>query len=371
MSIKNNRREWLKLSALSATALAFTSFDFTSQAHAQNNANKIIKLSANENPYGFSPKAKQAILESLSEGNRYVNATAVTKLEQEIANREGLKPENVVLGGGSGEVLCIAGVAYGLQNGEIISPDPTFAMLTRYAANFNAKILNVPLNAKFEHDLGAMARQITDKTSLIYVCNPNNPTATITPDAELRQFCRESAKRAPVFVDEAYLEYTDEFPRNSMVDLVKNGENVIVSRTFSKIYGMAGLRVGYGLAKKEIADKLKKYRITWSVNNITINAALASLQDAEFVPHNRKLNQEVRTMVCKELDAMKVSYAESHGNFVWVRTDEKNKDIAQKLSAAGIQVGVRNPLVGFDGLRVAIGTADEMKVFLKTLKGLL
>ena len=365
MSIKQTRREWLKLSAFSATALAFTSFDLKSES--QNNSNKIIKLSSNENPYGFSAKAKQAIVDSLSEGNRYASPDLAAKLEQEIALREGLKAENVILGTGSGEVLCMTGAAYGWQNGEIVSPDPTFPMVMRYAANFNAKINNVPLNARLEHDFEAMAKQITDKTSLVYVCNPNNPTATISPNADLKQFCRETAKKTTVFADEAYLEYTEEFPRNSMVELVRNGENVIVARTFSKIYGMAGLRIGYGLAKAEIAQKIKRFRMTW-FNNLTLNATLASLQDAEFVPVNRKRNREVREMFCRELDKLGFQYAALHANFIWLKTGEKYRDLPKKLNSFGISIGSRNPAFNPDDVRVTIGTSEEMQAFLKALK---
>lgn len=298
MSIKPTRREWLKLSAFSAgAALAFSSFDFPTKA--QNGAGKIIKLSSNENPYGFSPKARAAILDSLADGNRYANPEMVAKLEQEIATREGLKPENVVLGTGSGEVLCMAAIAFG--RGEIVAPEPTFPSLMRYAENFGGRVKSVPLNEKFEHDFAAMSKAVSAETSLVYVCNPNNPTASISPNDALRGFCQETAKKTLVFADEAYLEYTDDFPRNSMIDLVKKGENVIVSRTFSKIYGMAGLRVGYGLAKTDIVQKLRKFRMTW-LNNLSINAALTAYADQDFVAQSKRKNAEVRQNFLKELD---------------------------------------------------------------------
>ncbi|NJM53637.1 MAG: aminotransferase class I/II-fold pyridoxal phosphate-dependent enzyme [Blastocatellia bacterium] len=156
-------------------------------------SNKPIKLTSNENPYGFSPKAKQALIDSLDDGNRYANPDLVAKLEQEIAKREGLKPENVVLGTGSGEVLCMAAVAFGQK--EIVAPDPTFPSLMRYAENFGAKIKAVRLNEKFEHDFDSMAKQISENTSLVYVCNPNNPTAGISPNDVLRSFCSETGKK--------------------------------------------------------------------------------------------------------------------------------------------------------------------------------
>lgn len=361
MSIKPTRREWLKISAFSATALAFSSFDFKPEANAQNNSGKLIKLTSNENPYGFSPKARAAILDSLSEGNRYAHPDLVAKLEQQIAEREGLKAENVVLGTGSGEILCMAAIAFGQK--EIVAPNPTFQSLMRYAENLGAKVKSVPLNEKFEHDFGAMTKLVNENTSLVYVCNPNNPTAGLSPDGALRSFCSETAKKTPVFADEAYLEYTDDFPRNSMVDLVKKGENVIVSRTFSKIYGMAGLRVGYGLARTDLAQKLKKFRMTW-FNNLSINAALASYSDVDFLTQSRRKNAETRRAFLSEMDKMNLKYAPSEANFVWLNTSENLSDLGDKMRAHNIWLG--NPRGGW--ARVTIGTNDEMQAFVKALK---
>lgn len=361
MSMNQTRREWLKFSALSAAALAFTSFDFKAQTHARNNSGKLIKLTSNENPYGFSPKAKQAILDSLTDGNRYANPDLVAGLEKEIAAREGVKPESVVLGTGSGEVLCMAAIAFG--RGEIVAPDPTFPSLMRYAENLGARVKSVPLNKKFEHDFDAMARSVSENTSLVYVCNPNNPTAGISPNDALRNFCRETAKKVPVFADEAYLEYTDEFPRNSMIDLVQKGENVIISRTFSKIYGMAGLRVGYGLAKAELAQKLKRFRMTW-LNNLSVNAALAAYGDQDFIAASRKKNAEVRRAFLSEIDKMNLKYAPSEANFIWLNVGAEMSDLGERMRRHNILLG--NPRNNW--ARVTIGTGGEMQAFVKALK---
>lgn len=360
MSIKSNRREWLKLSAFSATAVLFSSFDFPSKAERANNSNNLIKLTSNENPYGFSAKAKQAILDSVTEGNRYADQAEVGKLEQMIAGREGLKPESVVLGTGSGEVLCMAGAAFGLDKGEIVTPDPTFPTVYRYAEHFGARTVKIPLNEKFEHDFPALMKAISDRTSLVYVCNPNNPTAGLSPNDKLREFCLDVSKKVPVFVDEAYLEYTDDFPKNSMVDLVERG-NIIVSRTFSKIYGMAGLRIGYGLARSDTAEKLKRFRMTW-FNNLSINAALAAYPDQNFIIQSRRQNNEVRRNFLNGLDKMNLRYAPSAANFVWVNTGAGLRDLGDKMRQHNILV--RNAPAPFDDwTRVTIGTANEMKIF--------
>ena len=357
-----NRRNLLKggLAGLAAATFLRPAEVFAA-AEPRSSTGKFIKLSSNENPYGFSPGAKQALLDSVADGNRYASPDLVNKLEQEIAAREGLKAENVVLGTGSGEVLCMAAIAFG--QGEIVAPDPTFQSLMRYAETLGAKIKNVPLNEKFEHDFDSMAKAVGTATSLVYVCNPNNPTASLSPGNDLLAFCRETARKVTVFADEAYLEYTDDFPRNSLVELVRKGENVIVSRTFSKIYGMAGLRIGYGLAPAEIARKLKRFRMTW-FNNPSLSAALAALADQDFIAESRRKNNEVRRDLMNELDRMKLSYAPSAANFLWVKTGPGSNDLGDKMRRHNILLG--NPRN--DWARVTVGTRDEMIAFIKAFK---
>lgn len=366
MSIKPSRREWLKMSALStlgAGILTYTSYDLKSTACAQEgNPTRPIKLSGNENPYGYSPKAKQALTDAAADGNRYANPETIAKLEQQIAEREGVRAENVVLGTGSGEVLCMAAIAFGQK--EIVAPEPTFPALMRYAENLGARVKSAALNEKYEHDFGAMAKLVNENTSLVYVCNPNNPTGGLSPAAAVRAFCRETARKAPVFVDEAYLEYTDDFPRNSMIELVKKGENVIVSRTFSKIYGMAGLRVGYGLARADVAQKLKKFRMTW-FNNLSIQAARAAFADQDFIAQSKRKNAEVRRAFLSEIDKMNLKYAPADANFVWLDVGAGLDDLGDRLRQQhNILLG--NPRGGWE--RVTIGTNEEMQAFVKALK---
>lgn len=311
MSSAYSWRDWLKTSVLTGAALALV--PHAAGAQTADRASRPIKLSGNENPYGFSPRAKQAAIDSIADGNRYADPDAVRKLEAMIAAREGVKPENVVLATGSGEILCMAALAFGKN--EIVAPTPTFPTLMTYAEKLGAAVKAVPLNAKFEHDLDALGRGVTGKTSIVYACNPNNPTASITPNDALRAFCNETAKKLPVFVDEAYLEYTHDFPRNSMIDLVQKGGNVIISRTFSKIYGMAGLRVGYGLAPADLVRKLRNFRMT-SLNHISIRAALAAYEDQDFIADSKKRNAQVRREFLGVLDGMKLRYAPTDANFV-------------------------------------------------------
>lgn len=371
MSTNNfNRREMLKMGAF-ASATALLNFNQPSAgARAQKlQANSVIQISRNENPYGPSRRARQAIIEAVTAGNRYAGDEAAL-LEKMIAEREGLEPENVVLATGSGEVLAMAAVAYGLDKGEIIAADPTFEWLLRYAAQLGAKINRVPLDEKHAHDLNEMSRRISSSTKLIYVCNPNNPTATIVPSGELRQFCEEAAKRAAVLVDEAYLEYLEDFPAPSMIDLVKRGANVIVLRTFSKIYGLAGLRVGYGLARKEVAARLRKFRMTW-LNPVSLRAAAASLEETEFVRESRRKNAETRRYVLAEMDKLKLAYAPSYANFFYFNTGTNNRDLPAKLAKFNIRIGnASNAPLESDWARVTIGTMEEMRAFVKAMQSI-
>ena len=365
-----NRREMLKISGL-ASAAAFLNLNLGDKlpvtAQIVPAAKTAIKLSGNENPYGPSPKARQAIVEAASSGNRYAGGEAA-QLEKMIAEREGVPPESIVLGTGSGEVLAMAAVAYGLGQGEIIAADNTFLWLLLYAERIGARVNRVPLDAEHKHDLDAMNRRVSSATKLVYVCNPNNPTGTIVPAAKLKQFCEQVSKRTTVLVDEAYLEYLDDFPASSMIDFVRKGENVIVLRTFSKIYGLAGMRVGYGIAKPEIAARLRQFRMTW-LNPVSLRAAIASLQDADFVRESRRLNSEAQAYTRSELDRMNLKYVPSPANSIWLNVGAGNRDLPARLAKFNVQIrGGNNLPLESDWARISIGAIEEMKIFTTALR---
>ena len=356
--MKTTRREWVKMSAMAAAAAAFAGGGH--EAAAQNGAG-LIKLSGNENPYGPSPRARKALADVLTGANRYAPQEALARLESDIAEREGVKPESVVVATGSGEILCMAAVAFGKK--EIVAPTPTFPTLMRYAELLGATVRNVPLTPAFEHDLTAMRRAVSENTSIVFTCNPNNPTGGLTPNDELRSFIRETSKRVPVFSDEAYLEYTNDFPRNSMIDLVRAGENVIVSRTFSKIYGMAGLRVGYGIAKPELAARLRRYRMTW-LNSISTQVAIAAYEDQSFVAESKRKNDEVRGWFLKEMDSMGLKYAPTVANFAWLNVGTGAQNYTERMRERGFLMGRADN----GWTRVTIGTAEEMRKYVAALK---
>ena len=325
----------------------------------------LIRIAFNENPAGPSPAAREAIREGAGIGNRYV-MDELQQLEHMIASKEGVSPDQVVLGTGSGEVLAMAGAVFGLNGGQIVASDNTFDALPRYATAVGARIVSVPLTATFHHDLSAMASKVTSGTALVYVCNPNNPTATLLESAALHGFCSDVSSRAPVLVDEAYLDYEPDLS-DSAVDFLRRGKNVIVTRTFSKIHGLAGMRIGYGLAPKPIASRLKELRMTW-MNHLSVRAALASLGDPDFVARSRRRNTEARETFCGALHSAGIQFVPSHTNFVYVYAGPKNRDLPRTLLEKNILIERNGRHLDGDWARISIGTLSEMQLTATALR---
>ena len=254
----------------------------------------IAKLNANENPYGPSPKAVKAHQKGAELGNRYA-WREMFELIDKIAKKEGVTAKNIMMGPGSSDLLEKTGVTLFLDGGNIVSADPAYMSMIRVAEATGASWKGVPLKSDWSHDLEAMEKAIDQDTKLVYICNPNNPTGSLTDGDELEAFCRRVAKKVPVFVDEAYLEFLEEKDRKSMVGLVAEGHDVIVARTFSKIHGMAGLRVGYVAALEKTLDKIQSItRAGMGISYPSVMSAMASMHDLEFQDKSRKLNSEAR-----------------------------------------------------------------------------
>jgi histidinol-phosphate aminotransferase len=359
-----SRRDWIKTGAFAAAAAGAL---HTVRVDA--GAPAPVPLLANENPYGPSEAARRALVAAIPAANRYSGdgAGGTDELKRLIAEREGLAPECVVLGAGSSEVLFMAALAFGLGSGEIVTADPTFGLLRLYAERVGVTVHRVPLDAKMAHDLEAMRSRVTAKTSLVYVCNPNNPTGTLLPGATVRAFCEEIATRATVLVDEAYVEYVDPKVDASAVDLVRKGANVVVARTFSKIYGLAGLRIGYALARPDLAARLSERRVG-NVGKLAYEAALASLRDRDFVTTSRSRNAAARAFTVDALAKLGIRCPESHGNFVYANVGTRNRKVPVALAERGLLLTWNGrPLAG-DWMRVTIGTDAEMRRFAAALK---
>ncbi len=322
---------------------------------------KLIRLGSNENPYGPSQKARTAVQESVVVGNRYPFEQA-DELRQMIATREGVTPDHIFLAAGSGEVLAITGLSVGLEGGSVLSAWPTFPMMMNFAEKFNARWDKVSLDKNMAHDLEGMLAAIKPDTRVVFVVNPNNPTGTVVDNARLKNFCIEASKKATVLADEAYLEFLEPAQQLSMVELVKAGHNVVVSRTFSKIYGLAGLRVGYAVAKPELIEKLEKNQLGTILNSAALAGAKASLGDEEFMAYTRKMNAEARTYFTNYLDRKKYFYGKSYTNVLLFPAPKDGKMILEQTLKKGYQIRVWD-YQDKQWCRVSIGTLDEMKSF--------
>lgn len=368
-----SRRSWLKsavalgagipLSISLAEELMAAPVSRAERLHGVFRPGKLVRLGSNENPYGPSPKAREAIKASITEHNRY-SFTEAQDFKKILADKEGVSPDHILLGAGSGELLAVTGMGIGLEGGAVLSAFPTFRMLMDYAVKFNARWDKVDLDQYLVHDLEALASAVKADTKLLFVVNPNNPTGTVLDPAKLKSFCQEMAKKTIVYSDEAYLEFLEPAQQTSMVELVKQGHNVVVSRTFSKIYGLAGLRMGYIIANPELIQKIGKNQLGTIINQAAIAASKASLGDVEFMSFTRKKNAEARDYFCKYLDSKKWFYGKSHANVVLFPAPKDGKTILEETEKRGFQIRVWD-YQGKEWCRVSIGTLDEMKAFTK------
>jgi histidinol-phosphate aminotransferase len=325
----------------------------------------IVRLSANENPYGPSPKSFQAITDSFSLACRYPDEHNNVLIDK-LAKLNGVNHDQILLGDGSGEILKLCAETFtGSQNGKLVAADPTFEAILNNASANGAEVVKVPLTSSFQHDLPKMLSSA--KAGLIYICNPNNPTASITPKTELREFIATTPQQTMILLDEAYFHYADSPDYESVIGLVKDHPNLIVSRTFSKIYGMAGLRCGYCVAQKETIDRLRKNQMWDSVNCMALAAAIASLDDLDHVPNGQRLNREAKTFVTAELDKLGYQQIPSQANFIMFDCKRPVVPLIQAMKQHKVQVGRLFPALP-NHMRLTIGKKSEMESFIDAFK---
>src|SRR6266581_5022121 len=328
-------------------------------------ASKVVRLSANENPYGPSPKALQAITDSFGIACRYPDEHNNVLIEK-LAKLNGINHDQILLGDGSGEILKLCAETFtGQQRGPLIAADPTFEAILKNAAANGAEVVKVPLTNSFVHDLPKMLTAA--RGGLIYVCNPNNPTASITPKDELRDFIAKSPRDTMILVDEAYFHYADSPDYESMIPLVKDHPNLIVSRTFSKIYGMAGLRCGYCVAQKETIERMRLHQMWDSVNIMALAAAIANLDDPDQVPNGQRLTSEAKAITIDELDKMGYKTVPSQANFIMFDCKRPVVPLIQALKQRNVQVGRLFPALP-NYMRLTIGKRAEMEIFLSAFR---
>ena len=326
-------------------------------------ADQKIRLNSNENPYGPSEKAKRAVLDILTEGNRYAFAQ-LEDLKKTIAAKEGVDVSYVLLGAGSGELLVQTGIAYGLEGGRVLSGYPTFTLLMNYAQQMSATWDKVDLNDKLEYQYPALLSAIKSDTRLVFFCNPNNPTGTFVDTSIVKSFCEEASKKTLVYADEAYLEFMEPTQQKSMVSLVQNNPNLVISKTFSKIYGLAGLRIGYLIGHPDTLKKIAKYGDTISPSQTALAAAKASLGDEEFMKMTREKNAIARKILTDYLDQKKLYCGKPMTNVVFFPAPKSGKTILSELDQKGYLIRIWD-YQGKEWCRVSIGTADEMRGFIK------
>ena len=367
MNNQITRRNLLKLLGVSGVTLPLTGIskdiDIKPNKTLQNDG--IIKLSSNENPYGPSPKVRQAIIDAFDEACRYPYSR-VSELESKIAEREGVDPSMVLVTGGSNEGLRATGRLFGVEKKEIIACKPTYLALMTYAEEFDCKINWVPLDNNLRYDLNEISKRTSKNTSMVFICNPNNPTGTMLKADDLEDFCTATAKKTCVFVDEAYYDYSinDGYP--TMTKLVKDRHNVIVSRTFSKIYGLAGVRIGYLIASSERISQLKKCTMA-GTNMLATHAAMAAYDEKSFFNFSLAKNNEALDMLYKSFDEIGLEYVKSYTNFAFFKTGEHIDIFSKHFKDRGILVGRPFPPY-YDWCRISTGKIEDVRRFTNELK---
>src|SRR5712692_5678511 len=353
-------------------------------------AANIVRLSANENPYGPSPMAIKAMMEAFSLSCRYPDDHADVLIES-LAKINGVSRDQILIADGSGEILKLCAEAFtgpmsttanrpvelaprsrgGAMpafmpgRGKMIVADPTFEAILNHARVNRAEVVQVPLTASFAHDVTKMLAAAAE--GLIYICNPNNPTASITPKNEIRKLLTKAPRETMILVDEAYYHYADSADYESVIPLVKDHSNLIVARTFSKIYGMAGLRLGYCIAQPETIQRLRPHQTWDSVNIMAMVAAIASLNNADQVTNGRQLNSETKKFVLGELEAMGFKSIPSQANFIMIDLRRRMRPMLEGLRQRGVEVGRLFPALP-NHMRVTIGKKPEMEAFLSSFR---
>ena len=331
----------------------------------------VLKLASNESPLGPSPKAMQAIHDHAGDVFYYPEGSAPV-LREAVSKFLGVDPKLLVFGNGSDEILLLLTTTLiGSPDDEIVIGAPSFAMYEIYATMANAKLHKVPLDAGYKHDLAAMADKVNDKTKIIFIANPNNPTGTLVTQSEIDTLLSRIPDTVTVVLDEAYYEFVEPDVRPNSIPYVLEGRNVVVTRTFSKAYGLAGLRVGYAVASPELAGYMDRVRSPFNVNLIAQFAAAAALEDQEHIRASVELNHRGRIELENGARQLGLKFVPSQANFILMEVggpDGRNgMSVYNDLLKRGVIV---RPCAGFglpNHIRVSIGTPAQMDRFLATL----
>jgi histidinol-phosphate aminotransferase len=366
MAQTTSRREWLKITAALTAGLSISQNMYAGEL--QKKPVSMILLNSNENAYGPSANTIKAMAEAAKISNRYPD-DIIPILKQQLATHWSVGNEHIVMGAGSSEILGLTAILASMKGKKMISPFPTFGSWYKVAELMGATIQKIPLTAGDKTmDLAAMLSAIDAQTSLVYVCNPNNPTGTVVENHLLRNFVEECSKKCMVLVDEAYTEF-ENLP--SLSDMAIKNPNIIVAKTFSKIYGLAGARIGYAIAHADTIVKLGQIQ-PWpnvSISAVTATAAMAALKDEAFINNCRKQNTEARNMCYNTFKQMKLYYIPSAASFVMVNISNIGERYTKEMQSKNIFVQYRDFWNG-KWSRVSMGTLEDMKLYCEALKSI-
>jgi histidinol-phosphate aminotransferase len=388
-----SRRGFAKLIGVGAASVVITRPGFAlpgqllsrSSLPARTTANEaVVRLSSNENPYGPSPQALKAMTKAFELAWRYPDEHTDILIET-IAKMNNVDGDQIALGNGSGEILKVCASAFtgpttesskpielakptrgpALEfvpgRGTLVVADPTFEAILNHARVNRANVVKVPLTKTYAHDLPRMLAAAQE--GVIYVCNPNNPTASITPKREMRDFINKVPRQTMILVDEAYFHYADSPDYESVIPMIKDHPNLIVARTFSKIYGMAGLRCGYCIAQSETLRRMRPHQTWDSVNIMALAAAIASLNDSDQVANGQRWNKQTRQFVSDEIRKLGYQHIASDANFMMIDLKRPVRPVIDALRQRRVQVGRVFPALP-NHMRVTIGKQSEMETFI-------
>jgi len=339
-----SRRSLMKLAGVGAVGAASALAACSETAVAATPANDAVDpdaiaiMSANENPFGPSPKAVEAMKAELTNINRYAYPKTM-EFAKMIAEREGVELDQIVVTNGSSPILAAFSDWVNVKGGKIITSAITYEGVPRVAEQAGTEVVYMPLTQDMGYDMEAIAARVGPDTGAVYICNPNNPTGKTVPAATLKAFIEEVSPKVPVFIDEAYLDLSDDYPNNKMSSYVAEGQNVIVARTFSKLYAMAGQRLGYGIMPAEMAMDMRKTGRLSAVNHLGLVAGIASLNDTAYFEEMRAKNIRGRQkLMAMAADLGRPIAPDPQGSFIYMDVGMPAKDFAAKMMDRGVRV---------------------------------
>ena len=331
---------------------------------------QIVKLASNENPLGMGPKAREAMLAAAADLGRYPDGNGF-ELKAAISKRFKVPADWITLGNGSNDILELAAHAFLQPDRESVYSQHSFAVYALATQATGAKAVVVPATSGLGHDLAAMRTAVTDRTGIVWVANPNNPTGTFISATEIKAFIEDIPKHVLVILDEAYTEYLSDSDRYNAFEWVAAMPNLLVSRSFSKAYGLAGLRIGFGVAQPAITDLLNRIRQPFNVNSLAQAAASAALFDDGFLELSRQVNQDGLKQLIAAADELSLPYVPSWGNFLLIKMGDAadaGMQVFQALLAKGV---ITRPVANYglpQWLRISVGTREENAKCIQALR---